>query len=52
MVSRLGKQKHREVTPQQLDAMLRANAPVVVARREVDEFAAGHNPGDLSHRTR
>jgi rhodanese-related sulfurtransferase len=39
---------HREVTPQQLDSMLRAGQALVVDVREVDEFAAGHIPGAVN----
>jgi rhodanese-related sulfurtransferase len=48
MVFGFGKPKHPEVTPQELDAMLRADAAVVVDVREVDEFAAGHIPGAIN----
>jgi len=43
-----GKPKHPEVTPQELNAMLRSDAALVVDVREVDEFAAGHIPGAIN----
>ena len=43
-----GKPKYPELTAQELDAMLRADAAVVVDVREVDEFAAGHIPGAIN----
>lgn len=43
-----GKSAHREVTPAELDAMLRDGSAVVVDVREVDEFAAGHIPGAIN----
>lgn len=48
MVFGFGKPKHPELTAQELDAMLRADAAVVVDVREVDEFAAGHIPGAIN----
>ena len=39
---------HREVTAQELDAMVRAGEVVVVDVREVDEFAQGHIPGAIN----
>jgi rhodanese-related sulfurtransferase len=48
MVFGFGKQKHPELTAQELDAMLRTGAAVVVDVREVDEFAAGHIPGAIN----
>ena len=48
MVFGFGKPKHPEVTPQELNAMLRSDAAVVVDVREVDEFAAGHIPGAIN----
>jgi len=48
MVFGFGKPKHPEVSPQELDAMLRADAAVVVDVREADEFAAGHIPGAIN----
>lgn len=39
---------HREVTAQELDAMVRAGEVVVVDVREVDEFASGHIPGAIN----
>lgn len=43
-----GKAKHRELTPRQLDDMLRGGRAMVVDVREVDEFAAGHIPGAIN----
>jgi len=48
MVFGFGKAKHREVSAQELDAMLRAGQALVVDVREVDEFAAGHIPGAIN----
>lgn len=52
MVFGFGKGKagsgHPELTAQELDAMLRTGAAVVVDVREVDEFAAGHIPGAIN----
>ena len=48
MAFEFGKSKHREVTPQQLDVMVREGAAVVVDVRELDEFAAGHIPGAIN----
>ena len=49
MVFGFGKARSiRELTAQELDAMLRAGAAVVVDVREVDEFAAGHIPGAIN----
>lgn len=48
MVFGLGKAKHPELTAQELAAMLRDDAAVVVDVREVDEFAAGHIPGAIN----
>lgn len=39
---------HREVSAQELDAMVRAGEVVVVDVREVDEFAQGHIPGAIN----
>jgi rhodanese-related sulfurtransferase len=39
---------HSEVTPRELDAMLRAGEALVVDVREVAEFAAGHIPGAIN----
>lgn len=44
----LGKPNHPELTAQELDAMLRNGAAVVVDVREVDEFASGHIPGAIN----
>lgn len=43
-----GKSKHREVLPQQLDAMLREGAAVVIDVRDPDEFAEGHISGAIN----
>ncbi len=48
MVFGLGKTQHPELTAQELAAMLRDDAAVVVDVREVDEFAAGHIPGAIN----
>jgi rhodanese-related sulfurtransferase len=48
MVSGFGKRTHREVSAQQLDAMLRSGDALVVDVREADEFAAGHIPGAIN----
>ena len=39
---------HREVTAQELDALVRAGEVVVVDVREVNEFADGHIPGAIN----
>ena len=43
-----GKPKHRELTPQQLESMLRMGQTMVIDVREVDEFTAGHIPGAIN----
>ena len=43
-----GKKAHREVSAQELAAMLQAQQAVVVDVREADEFAAGHIPGAVN----
>lgn len=48
MVFGFGKKTHREVTAQELDAMLRSGDALVVDVREADEFAAGHIPGAIN----
>lgn len=48
MVFGFGKPKHREVTPRQLETMLRDGRALVVDVREPDEFAAGHIPGAVN----
>lgn len=48
MVFGFGKPAHKEVTAQELDAMLRAGEAVVIDVREPDEFAAGHIPGAIN----
>ena len=42
------KPSHAEVTPSELNALLRAGRVVLVDVREADEFAAGHIDGALS----
>ncbi|WP_374527536.1 rhodanese-like domain-containing protein [Novosphingobium sp.] len=44
----LGKPKHKELSPNQLAAMLREDRALVVDVREPDEFAAGHIPGAVN----
>lgn len=39
---------HREVTAQELAAMVQDGAALVVDMREVDEFASGHIPGAIN----
>ncbi len=39
---------HREVTAQELAAMVQDGAALVVDVREVDEFASGHSPGAIN----
>ncbi|WP_184157025.1 rhodanese-like domain-containing protein [Sphingobium lignivorans] len=39
---------HREIDPQELDAMLRDGSVLLVDVREADEFASGHIPGALN----
>lgn len=48
MVFGLGQPTHPEVTAQELDALLRAGAAVVVDVREAAEFATGHIPGAVN----
>ena len=48
MVFGFGKKTHREVSAQELDAMLRSGDALVVDVREADEFAAGHIPGAIN----
>ena len=48
MVFGFGKARHREVTAQELAAMLQSGGAVVIDVREADEFAAGHIPGAIS----
>lgn len=43
-----GRKAHQEVTPQQLDAMLRQGQAQVLDVREPDEFDAGHVPGAIN----
>lgn len=48
MVLGFGKPRHKEITAQELDAMLGAGQAMVVDVREPDEFAAGHIPGAVN----
>ncbi|MGD9810723.1 MAG: rhodanese-like domain-containing protein [Sphingobium sp.] len=43
-----GKPRHREITPGELDSMLRAGTVMVVDVREPEEFDAGHIPGAVN----
>lgn len=48
MVFGFGKKAHREVSAQELAAMLGSESALVVDVREADEFAAGHIPGAIN----
>ncbi len=48
MVFGFGKAKHREISAQELSAMIDAGEALVVDVREPDEFAAGHIPGAVN----
>ncbi|PEQ13795.1 sulfurtransferase [Novosphingobium sp. PC22D] len=48
MNSNSGKGPHREISAQQLAAMIDDGAATVVDVREADEFAAGHIPGAVN----
>lgn len=48
MIFRFGKTQHRELTPNQLDSLIRQGRALVVDVREVEEFAAGHIPGAIN----
>lgn len=48
MVFGFGRKAHREVSAQELAAMLQAQQALVIDVREVDEFAAGHIPGAVN----
>ncbi|MEQ1541316.1 MAG: rhodanese-like domain-containing protein [Novosphingobium sp.] len=48
MVFGFGKTKHRELTPRQLDSLLRQGRALVIDVREPNEFAAGHIPGAIN----
>ncbi|MDE2436353.1 MAG: rhodanese-like domain-containing protein [Sphingomonadales bacterium] len=48
MVFGLGKNRHRAISAQELDVMLRADEALVVDVREVNEFAEGHIPGAVN----
>lgn len=48
MVFGFGRKEHREITPQQLAAQLRAGAALVIDVREVEEYAQGHIPGAVN----
>lgn len=43
-----GRKAHQEVTPRQLDAMLRQGQAQVIDVREPEEFDAGHVPGAIN----
>lgn len=43
-----GQPRHREISTQQLAAMIDQGSVVVVDVREVNEFAAGHIPGAIN----
>lgn len=43
-----GKTKHRELTPHQLDSLLREGRAMVIDVREANEFAAGHIAGAIN----
>ena len=48
MFSLFKKRSHTEVTPGELNALLRDGKAVLVDVREADEFARGHIDGALS----
>ncbi|MBN8500584.1 MAG: rhodanese-like domain-containing protein [Sphingomonadales bacterium] len=48
MVFGFGRKAHREVSAQELAALLETGKAVVVDVREVDEFASGHIPGAVN----
>jgi rhodanese-related sulfurtransferase len=48
MVSGSDRNIHREVSADELAAMLRADEALVIDVREPDEFAAGHIPGAIN----
>lgn len=48
MFSLFNKPSHAEVTPSELNDLLRSGKAVLVDVREADEFAAGHVDGALS----
>lgn len=48
MVFGLGKAGRRELTPRELEAMLRDGTALVVDVREAGEFAVGHIPGAIN----
>jgi rhodanese-related sulfurtransferase len=48
MVFGFARTEHPEVTPQELEAMLRRGEALVVDVREADEFASGHIPGAIN----
>ena len=45
MVFGFGKPRHKEVTAEELDRMIKAGEALVIDVREPDEFAQGHIPG-------
>ncbi len=48
MVFGFGKSRHQEISAQELDALLHADAALVIDVREVNEYAAGHIPGSIN----
>ena len=48
MVFGFGKARHKEVSAQELDQMIRAGEALVVDVREVNEYADGHIPGAIN----
>ena len=48
MVFGFGKARHKEVSPLELDGMIRAGEALVVDVREANEFADGHIPGAIN----
>ncbi|MBK9010989.1 rhodanese-like domain-containing protein [Novosphingobium sp.] len=48
MVFGFGRTTHREISAQELAAMLQAETALVIDVREADEFASGHIPGAIN----
>lgn len=48
MILGSGRKQHREITPRQLDSMLKQGRALVIDVREANEFAAGHIPGAIN----
>ncbi len=48
MVFGFGKPRHKEVSAQELDQMIRASEALIVDVREVNEYADGHIPGAIN----